>query len=198
MFLNIITPTIGRQSLFKLCETLDSQTFQDWKHIIYFDKIADDFDLKDFVRKYSDDRRLLIFNKGEPYNDMGNTPRIFSDSYVDKSRTSCYIQFMDDDDYYNDSDCLQDIANFTKDSNYPKFIVFPSWRVSFMFFNKPCGHSMTHNNQFIYSTKIDEKYGHDGYCADGELIERLKLKAEPVYFDRERPVTVVPKISRGE
>jgi len=37
----IVTPTICRQSLLRLCESIDSQTQSDWEHLVVIDTPRD-------------------------------------------------------------------------------------------------------------------------------------------------------------
>lgn len=190
--LTIITATICRQDLIRCMDTIDSQTYGNWEHIIVVDgedKYNDDI----FKNRLSSKRKLIVLSEG--FNNVGNTPRHVA-SY---SATGDYIMYMDEDDCYYTNEAFEQIVKgiHQKSENgiLPDWGIFKALRFGGEFFNFPPGHSMTTNNQFFHKPKIKDKWirytTRNSYCADGELIEDLKLLSEPVKIETEDPIVFI-------
>ena len=67
MHFSIITPTIGRDTLLRTCETIDRQTCADWEHLVIFDGPEQEVEV---FKKIEHPQRKIIFS-GNNFGDYG-------------------------------------------------------------------------------------------------------------------------------
>lgn len=163
----IITPTICRESLLRVCQSLDSQSDPDWEHLVVID-----MPYRDMTR---DQRRILqsIAPRGnrvfshchKRHNNYGHTCR----HQIWDCAKGDYVLYLDDDDYLADSHVLKILDSVTE-----PWGVFPVLRHGKLFFNLPPGIGNTGTGMFIHRREIGRWPDSDAYEADGIFAEELK------------------------
>jgi glycosyltransferase involved in cell wall biosynthesis len=186
---SIITPTLVRPTLKRLCDSIDAQTNQSWEHIIMVDvPLVFDKNKSNIVESMSNDPRRKFFRCGQPHKNYGNTCRW---NAFDKA-SGDYIIYLDDDDYLADDKVFETLEQVTK-----LWAIFPIMRCGNLWFCDPPGMCKTGSGMFIYRRFLGLKYpDNDHYCADGELCEQLK--AFPYQsLGHERPLMIYEQRGLG-
>ena len=185
----IVTPTICRRSLLRLCESIDCQTRTDWEHLVIVDMPR---------KKMGGGRREVIaaipprahrfFSYCDTrHNNYGHTCR----HQIWEQAKGDYVLYVDDDDYLADKDVLS-----TLDSVTEPWAVFPALRHGTTVFNLPPGYGRTGTGMFIHKREIGRWPDLDSYEADGIFVEGLKAKYPYQVLDS-RPLVVLPISSCG-
>ena len=136
---SIITPTIGRDTLLKTCETIDNQTCHDWEHLVIFDGPEQDVEV---FKKIEHPQRRIIFS-GHNFGDYGHSLRFFSYDLAKYDR----MMYIDDDDYYH-PECLGTVQR-VMDSEV-EFIFFPALRYGQFFMELPPRQNFTVFCQYVH------------------------------------------------
>ena len=113
---DIIIPIFNCEEYIEKCiESIESQTFKDYSIIAINDHSTDNtFDIvKKLAKKYNNIE--LIEPEKKVWNGGARNIGI-------KESKSKYILFMDNDDWFNDKNCLQSIANTIEQNNEPDLI----------------------------------------------------------------------------
>jgi hypothetical protein len=190
-FFSIITPTIQRLSLVRLCESIDAQAFESWEHIIAVDSDVVDFGL---MAKFADHRRGIL-SMGKRYNNYGNTPRHEAWEAVNAE----WIWHVDDDNYLSDPDILLYLSTvLAKLSSEIKFAIFPILRHGSVFFNDPPGLCMTDTMNVIVRREVGRWPDGPEYTMDGIWVEALKARYKYAAFPDFIPIGVMEKSSEGK
>ena len=186
---SIITPTICRPSLLRLCRSIDSQTQSNWEHLIVVD--APRTDITKDQRKIID---AISLNQNRSYsycekrhNNYGHTCRHQSWELAKGD----YILYVDDDDYLADNDVLKTLDSVTGD-----WAVFPILRHGQIFFSLPPGTCSTGTGMFIHRKEIGRWPDSGSYETDGLFVEDLVRKYPYQVLDS-RPMVIQPKSSFG-
>jgi glycosyl transferase family 2 len=185
----IVTPTICRQSLLRLCRSIDSQTQPDWEHLVVVDmprgsmtrhqrRIMTSIPARENRSYYYCDRR---------HNNYGHTCR----HQIWERVRGDYILYLDDDDYLADPDVLRTLDDVTE-----PWAVFPILRHGNVFFNLPPGTGGTGTGMFIHRREIGRWPDLDSYEADGAFVEGLRQRYHYQAVDT-RPLVVQPTSSCG-
>jgi glycosyltransferase involved in cell wall biosynthesis len=210
---SIITPTLVRPTLKRLCDSIDAQTNGDWEHIIMVDvPLVVNKEKRAIVESVSGDPRRQVFRCGKNHRDYGNTCRWNAWSQAQGD----YILYLDDDDYYADDKVLE-----TLDQVKAPWAIFPCQRCGEYWLQDPPGMLKTGSNMFMHRREIgrypceahcDEHkeiidhlkkiHPHDSmhdhlYAADGMLVEHLK-KTHPYEVISGRPLTIYERANRGK
>lgn len=206
----IITPTIGRTTLYKTIESIQNQTYTNFQHIILADGQRE-LGNAGFTRTLyiQNDIKLRIYDKGEielifthNTNNFGNTQRHIA-WYLAQGD---YILYLDDDDYYSDPTALEQIANALEKDDYPELLVFPALRQGQVFFNLPPGFCRTVSCQYAHKVKDKEGNpiqwpntyeGNQDYGIDSNFVQSLNDKYGFVALAT-NPLVTVDFISKGE
>lgn len=186
---SIVTPTICRQSLLRLCASIDSQTQTDWEHLVVIDMPR---------KKTTDEQRRIItsiplqanrsiFYCDMKHNNYGHTCR----HQIWEQVKGDYILYVDDDDYLADKDVLS-----TLDSVTEPWAVFPILRHSQTWLSLPPGYGETGTGMFIHQREIGRWPDLDAYETDGLFVNELKQKHSYQVLDS-RPLIVQPISSCG-
>jgi hypothetical protein len=185
----IVTPTICRRSLLRLCGSIDEQTQSDWEHLIVVDMPRD--------RMTKNQRQIVASipqrkNRSYTYCDRrhknyGHTCRheIWERAQAD------YIFYLDDDDYLADRDVLKEL-----DCVAEPWAVFPVLRHGNVFFNLPPGIGNTGTGMFIHRREFGRWPDSDLYEADGSFVEEMVQKYNYQVVNS-RPLVVQPQSSYG-
>lgn len=91
--ISVVIPSLGRPSLLKTLQSLESQVEQEDQVIVVFDGWPDAFLLRD-IKHY---RPTVIIHPSGPSNDWGATPRTIGQKHA----AGDILMWMDDDDWYN-------------------------------------------------------------------------------------------------
>jgi len=185
----IVTPTICRQSLLRLCQSIDSQTQSDWEHLVVIDLPRDSMtkDQLQVVASIPSRPNRSYFYCDRKHSNYGHTCR----HEVWERAAGTYIFYVDDDDYLAGEDVLDALNSVTG-----AWAVFPVLREGTVFFNLPPGFSRTGTGMFIHKKEIGRWPDSDSYEADGLFIEELKQK-HPFQIVDCRPIVVQPNSSYG-
>src|SRR5215469_11373507 len=128
MKFNIITPTVQRDSLIKCCESIDEQTFSDWRHIVMIDH---NFRDNEMLREILHPRRY-VYQCARPHNNGGNTCR--HDAWAFASGE--WVYYLDDDNYLASPFALGEIAHYVEGIE-EKWALFPIHRHGSRFYFDP-------------------------------------------------------------
>lgn len=185
----IVTPTICRQSLLRLCASIDSQTQSDWEHLIIVDIPHDSLtkDHRQVIASIPSKQNRSCFYCDRKHSNYGHTCR----HQIWEHARGDYILYVDDDDYFADRDALKVLDSVTE-----PWAVFPVLRHGEVFFNLPPGLSRTGTGMFIHKREIGRWPDSNLYEADGAFVEELKQSYRYQVVDT-RPVVVLPKNSYG-
>lgn len=193
---SIITPTLLRPTLRRLCDSIDKQTNTSWEHVIQVDKpvnslTADERTLISAIQaneKCESGQRTFHFCDRNHKN-FGNTCRGFA---FDRAKGD-YICDIDDDDYYADERVLQTLECVTK-----PWAIYPVLSRGKREHRNPPGKGLTGSAMFIYRRDTGIKFEpNDHYAADGEVVERLKKLYPYDSLDRERELVIYPWANHG-
>ncbi len=104
----IITPTLARPTLVRLCHSLDSQTCTDWEHFVACDVVPNEEQqaILDAVRH---PQRTVSCDPPQGYWGFPLRNQLWSKAHGD------YILYTDDESYYVDDHVLDDLKVVTKD-----------------------------------------------------------------------------------
>lgn len=190
MSISIITPTYNRNQniLLRCIKSVDSQIYQNFKHII----IVDDENFEphvtsEFIELHSSDKRIFI-KLGYRSNNYGNTPR---QKAIDMADTD-YIVFLDDDNIIFPN-YLNDMINGIKeyDIGICKIVhlgplpapLYPPPKI--LDGNPPVLQNID-TLQIIVKTNIMKKEGWEidkGYLADGYTIDKICSKNNFIFIN---------------
>src|ERR1700690_3994298 len=128
----IVTPTLCRQSLLRLCGSLDSQTQPDWEHLVVIDmpRLNMTENQREILASISPKENRSYFFCDRRHNNYGHTCR----HLIWEKAKGDYILYIDDDDYL-----AHDAAVRSLDSVVGTWAVFPVLRHGKLFFNLPRG-----------------------------------------------------------
>jgi glycosyltransferase involved in cell wall biosynthesis len=188
---SIVTATIVRSTLERLCQSLDSQLCQDYEHIVVVDipfkelTAAQKLRLENIVR--GGDNRVVSFCQKRHQN-YGNTCR----HNVSPKLKGEYVLIMDDDDYFADNEVLNTLKDVKAD-----WAVFPIMRYGSPYLFLPPASCRTGNAMFVYKSKLALYPDVNIYESDGVLVEELKTKAAYEVL-KCRPLTVMELSHHGQ
>lgn len=188
MKFSLITPTLQRESLIKCCESVNSQTHEDWEHIVMAD--SDTFDA-DLLTKIFHPNRAII-SCGTRHNNYGNTCR----HNAWEEATGEYVLYLDDDNFIADENILRDMNHVLKDSS-KDWALFPILRHGQWFYTDPP--RICHVDTINMVIKREFAQWPDGpeYTMDGIFCERLVKDHEYDAFPHFRPIAVMPSSNEG-
>ena len=202
---SIVTPTIGRESLLRTCESIDQQTNPDWEHVILVDiPLVINRVQRNIIEAVPKDHRRRFIRCGRRHNDFGNTCRHNAHSQLRGE----YVVYVDDDDYLARPESLAALDGVTR-----PWAIFPTLRVGVVWHHDPPGMNRTGTSmfchrrdagQYVIPTKEDIKKfpqflneGNYMYGADGLLVEHLKANYPYDVIDPGWPLTVAPQRGCG-
>lgn len=182
---SIITPTIQRPSLSDCVNSVNSQTFTDWEHIVQIDNVGQ--------QEYGAGNRK-VFCCGVRHGNFGNTCR----HLAWEKATGEWLLHLDDDNTLADINVLEDLAFLLQDADFD-WAIIPMLRHGHRFFNDPPGLCMTDTANVIVRRDIGQWPDGPEYTMDGIWVERLKV-SHPNYMALPgiRPLVVMEKSSEGK
>lgn len=182
---SIITPTVCRVSLAKLCESLDRQTCRDWQHIVIVDVDSN----RELLREIRHPSRQIVFCNKSHMN-FGNTCR--HNAYV--LAEGDYIYYADDDNYFADDRALErlEVVNHS-------WAIFPIIYHGEFFFHDPPAVNQTDTANFIVRRRLGRWFNVENYEADGMLAAYLlRLQYQYQSLPELAPVMIVPASLCGD
>lgn len=184
-----MTPTICRQSLLRLCGSIDSQTQSDWEHLIVIDVPREQMtqNQRETMAAISPRPNRSYFYCDRKHNNYGHTCRHLA---WERAKGD-YVLYVDDDDYLADKDVLCALDSVTE-----PWAVFPILRHGQVFLHVPPGLYKTGTGMFIHKKEIGRWPDSDSYEADGLFVEELKRKYAFQVVES-RPMVVQPTSSYG-
>jgi len=188
---SIITPTIGRHTLLKTCQTINQQTYPNWEHLVIFD--GPEQDVKIF-KHIQHPQRKIIFS-GKNFGDYGHTIRLFSHDLIQYD----HMMYIDDDDYYH-LECLETIQKTIE----PKieFVFFPALFFGEIFMHIPPRYQHTVSCQYVHRKK--DQLGNPicfpsgGHGTDSLWIEEMVKKYPSYQIINTQPLVYVDKSNNGQ
>jgi glycosyltransferase involved in cell wall biosynthesis len=186
---SIITPTLIRPTLKRLCDSIDTQTNQDWEHVIVVDCPVTSQKKEILLSLGDDPRRKILTCRTRHPKDYGNTARREA---FDSARGE-YILQIDDDDYYADSGVFETLTRVTE-----TWAIFPVLAYGEICHRDPPGINLTGSAMFMYRRDTGCKFpANRDYSADGQLVEELKLKYKYQSLSDVRPLVVYEQANHG-
>lgn len=194
-FFSIITPTILRPSLKKLCESLDTQTFTRWHHLLAVDRILRIDDPPTILDDLSIKQRYIYFCETEHRN-FGNSCRHKAWEYT----VGRYVLFIDDDNTLCHDEALSDLAGAIENADFPDWGIVPMWRHGRPFFTDPPRSCHVDTGNLFVKRDIGQWPDGPDYTMDGIFIEELQRHPEYIYkaLPNVRPVINMPYSSEGK
>ncbi len=189
MKFSIITPTLQRDSLVACCQSVDSQTYSDWKHIVFVD--AERFNEERTDALENSQRVFLCY--GRRHNNFGNKPRHLAWEYAEGE----YVVYLDDDNTFFHPKALADVAASLDGAGRPDWAIFPIMRFGQRFCSSTPGVCHTDSANMVIRREIARWPDINDYTADGILAAQLREKYPFVVFDSVAPIINVPVQGKG-
>jgi glycosyltransferase involved in cell wall biosynthesis len=187
---SILTPTLCRPTLKRLCDSIDKQSTRSWEHIIMVDVPENELTVADqeLLKSVKHPQRRIYFCDRRHKN-FGNTCRRTAFQYA----TGEYMCQIDDDDFYADNDALKTLECVTE-----TWAIYPVLARGKRCHRNPPGIGQTGSAMFIYRRDTGIKFSdNDHYAADGEVVEELKKSYKYQSLDRERELVIYPWANHG-
>lgn len=185
----IVTPTICRPSLARLCESIDGQTYEGWEHLVMVDLPAEQMTTAQnkVLKSLRPSTNRLLLHCDEAHKNYGNSCRHQAWSHVKGE----YVLYVDDDDYLADDNVLETLVSVTE-----LWAVFPVHRYGARFLRLPPGKFKTGTGMFIHRKETGRWPDLTSYEADTLFAEELVQKY-PYQVLESRPLVVLPRSSCG-
>lgn len=198
---SIITPTLLRNSLIRTCNSIDSQTYTNYEHLVMVDLPNSEIkpNEKIILKKIAKNPRRKITYLNKRYRDFGNTPR----NIAGKMATGGYLMYLDDDDFYINNTLHELFQNLRTYRPCPNMVVFRCKRKEVEFTHWPPAICKTVSCQWMHKKVIDGKEilwsTHDsGYLSDGYFLESVIKLTKPVLVQTKEPLVCVDTYSGGK
>ena len=190
-FFSIITPTIQRESLVRCCDSVDSQSFRNWEHIVAID--APLLNLPLLSKCDNSAGKRLWLTLGAHYSNWGNTPRHKAWNFCGGT----YLLYLDCDNYLANPDALAEIASYLIAAEYPSWALFPIHRHGSIFLLDPPGLCRTDTANIVVKREIGQWPDIPEREADGYFTEHLLAHHPYRSFPRCQPIITMEKSSGG-
>lgn len=184
---SLITPTLLRPSLERLCASIDAQTCRDWEHLIAVDTEIDPAADQMLARIQHTQR--AISQCPCHHRNYGNTCRHAAALRAQGD----YIFYLDDDNHLADPNVLRDL-----ESVIAPWAIFPILLQGRRFFNDPPGFRRTDTANLIVRRELGTWPNIADYEADGILVERLLRDYPYQPLSTWRPLVVMPRSNFGD
>lgn len=186
MKFSIITPSLNRESLKRCCESVDSQTYRNFEHIIGYDGPPSG-------RAYfiGENRRWFIFRETRKW---GNFQRHSAWKYA----TGDYIIYLDDDNFFSHPDALKDMFERLMVFHLEGWALFPILRHGSVFLHDPPGMCMTDTANMVIRREYAQWPDTQAREADGMLADKLKAEQPYIVFRDCPPIITMEHSSNGQ
>lgn len=181
----IITPTLLRDTLHRLCESIERQTYSDWQHVVVVDVnplLVDE----SMIDQIEHPQRLMLLC-GQAHRDSGNTCRRNGWDYAQGD----YVFYIDDDNYFADDDVLETLRFVTQ-----PVALFPLLFMGEQGPVEPVSVGSSDGNQLLVRRDIGRWPNLKGTDTDGIFIRDL-TDAFPYDVYEERPLVVYEYARHG-
>lgn len=186
---SILTPTLVRDTLKRLCDSIDSQTCTDYEHIVIIDCPITPHKKEILDSIAPNPRRRFVSCTTPHVKDFGNCARRQGFDLA----TGEYMLQIDDDDYYADAEVFETLKRVTK-----PWAAFPVLAFGKRCHRKPPALGLTGSAMFMYRRDTGLKFPDNAsYSADGQLVEALKAKFEYETLDDVRELAIYQKANHG-
>lgn len=186
-FFSIITPTLQRQSLAKTCESIDSQTWQSWEHVVQID--CADFN-PDLIFGVAHPQRRFI-QCATPHKNYGNTCR----HNAWGATTGAWVLYLDDDNILNGPRVLEEVQKAL--IPVADWAIFPIIRHNRFFFHDPPGICYVDTANMIIRREIAQWPDGPEYTMDGIFCELLKAGYAYKAFPDFQPIVIMEISNEG-
>lgn len=188
---SILTPTLIRPTLKRLCDSIDIQTNGDYEHIVIIDCVVTPEKKAILDGIVPNPRRKFITcsEAGRHPKDFGNKAR--REGY-DIAQGE-YILQIDDDDYYADAGVFETLTCVVE-----KWAVFPVLARGIRCHPPKPALGQTGSAMFMYRRDTGMKFPDNlDYSADGQLVEQLKKNFPYQSLDDSRELVIYPQANEG-
>lgn len=186
---SIITPTLVRSTLRRLCISIDAQTNGDWEHLVGIDTWISKDKQKILDSLGADPRRRVFQFTDKHDNDFGNHCRR---AMFDKARGE-YILYIDDDDFYADVNVFKTLETVTE-----TWSIHPVLALGKICHAVPPRIHHTGSAMFMYRRDTGIKFPDNAdYSADGQVVEELREKYQYQNLSSVRPLVIYEKANHG-
>jgi glycosyltransferase involved in cell wall biosynthesis len=156
---SIITPSLGRDTLLRLCQSIDQQSCADWEHIVMIDSA----DAEHLLYSIRHPQRTVV-HCSNTYRDWGNTCRREA---WDLSSGE-YLLYIDDDNYYADMEVLETLLSATQ-----PVVLFPLLHRGSIELPIPIRVGRSDSNALMVKREIGQWPAGGGHETDGIFIQQL-------------------------
>jgi glycosyltransferase involved in cell wall biosynthesis len=188
----IITPTILRPTFDRTCESIDSQLYKNWHHVV----IVDDPLLK--IPSNNPHPNRSWFKCDTNHHNVGNTCRSQAYDFI-PPRTD-YILYLDDDAFLVE-DGLAKLYNKLIYSGLPEWGTFTILQYGKLFCHPKPSIGKVDTNQLYHKPVVSGRQARyidiDRNDADGMMAEWLTKLCDPVVFSDLDPIVETPLKSHG-
>lgn len=184
----MLTPTLVRATLKRLCDSIDMQTDTDWEHIVIVDCVPTP-EQEVILKSIEHPHRRIVFCTTKHEKDFGNCARRQGFDIAQGE----YILQIDDDDYYADDKVFETLRCVTK-----TWAAFPVLALGKRCHRKPPAIYLTGSAMFMYRRDTGCKFpDNTDYSADGQLVEELKAKFPYETLDDCRELVIYEQANKG-
>lgn len=185
---SIITPSLARPSLVKLCVSINNQTNKDWEHIVALDRLPDTDSRRAVIAAVQHlQRRVLVRPGYEGHGGNHHRHALHAEAQGD------YILYWDDDNYVIDDFVLDELKVVTKPwAIYPLLLHSKDYYMQFPLRIGGCD-----GNQIMVSRHMPPYPNLPGYDTDGVYIKQLEEICPDFQTVGARPLIVYPRASCG-
>lgn len=183
---SIITPSILRTSLIKLCESIDIQIEKDYEHLIAVDLPINietiDTSKYNILKQIASNQQRKIYLCKEQHGNYGQICRYNLWEQVKGE----YILYIDDDNYYVDESSLKSLNYITSE-----WAIFPILCNNKLYLPLPPELGKTDTCMFMHKKGVARwPIECNSYEADGFLVEELKIKYPNYQILDTKPIAV--------
>ena len=186
---SILTPTLIRPTLKRLCDSIDIQTCDDYEHIVIIDCVVTPEKQAILDGIVPNPRRKFITCSEKHPKDFGNKARREGFDIAQGE----YILQIDDDDYYADAGVFETLKCVNK-----TWAVFPVLARGIRCHPPRPALGQTGSAMFTYRRDTGLKFTDNGdYSADGQLVEQLKKLFPYQSLNDSRELVIYPQANEG-
>lgn len=167
---SIITPSLGRDTLPRLCQSIDEQSCVDWEHIVMIDTSNIDEHLLSSIRH----SKRKIIHCSNDYRDWGNICRRNAWDLTSGE----YLLYIDDDNYCADTGVLETLKFATE-----PVVLFPLLHRGTVALPEPIVIGRADSNALMVRREIGQWPALTTHEVDGVFIEQLTTDYPYEVFD---------------
>jgi len=188
---SIVTPSILRSTLARLCQSLDTQTCQDFEHIVIVDIPLRELtpDQLVYVGRMNHSNNRKFYFCDQRHMNTGNTCR----HNATKIAQGDYIYYIDDDDLFADDRVLETLRQVTAD-----WAIFPVNVCGRSFYSDPPGMCRTTTGGFLLKRGLIDWPDVKNYETDGMIVDELMRRGVPYQTITERCMALHPVWNVGK